>query len=84
MSDERKPAYVNRARLCELLDICPSTLDNWLKDGFPKPGRHGKWNWAKVCRYMDGDAEPEIALPEEIDQRQEVRDALKEFRQARH
>jgi hypothetical protein len=79
--DRKIPSYISRPRLIEELDISDRTLDSYIAKGFPKPGRHGKFNWAKVCRYMDGGDEEAVASPggQSDRQLQEIDDAHREF-----
>ena len=77
--DRKIPAYVDRTRLCELLDIADRTLDNWISKGFPKPGRYGKWCWAKVERHMDPDGEDAVASTGLDHQAEEIRNASKNY-----
>lgn len=66
MSDEA--AYFNRVQLCRHLNISDRshTLEEWIeKDGFPKPGRKGRWSRKKVDRWMAGDDEADEAVASE-------------------
>lgn len=66
---ERPPSYVSKATLAAELDICESTVDNWVeRDFLPKPIRIGgavRWNWADVVAAMSpatqGEADPFMA-----------------------
>jgi len=52
-------AYVTTATACELLDVCESTLLDWVKRGYiPRPKRMPsgtlRWKWAEIEKALDG------------------------------
>ena len=78
------PAYLSISQLLDYLGISDDTLRRWRQKGFPEPGRHGRWQRAKVDRYMDGKVEPALPSDGRADQIEEIRNASAAFFATHH